>query len=119
MPSVSRKVLFIVTGDPRQSARPAEAIRVAAGLSAWGRAEIRLYLRGPAVYALSEYPEELVDEESYVRYLPLIAEGQQPVWVQRGAPGLRDLGEAVLTFEAIDDAELAVRAARHDILWRF
>ena len=37
------RVLFIVTGDPRTSPRPAEAVRIAAGVVAWKRADIAVY----------------------------------------------------------------------------
>jgi hypothetical protein len=113
------RVLVIVESDPRDSARPAEAIRITAGVAAWKRAELNLYLRGPAVHSLTEFADELVDEDNFTRYLPMLAEWQRPVLVEQGAKALEDLGDPVLEYREIDDAELAVRAGEHDIILRF
>src|SRR6266571_1733023 len=97
------RVLFIITGDPRSNRRPAEAIRIAAGVGVWKRALITIYLRDAAVLALSEHPDGLVDEEHYRRYFPLTRESGSPVYVQRGAPCLADIGQTQFHFEEIDD----------------
>lgn len=106
------RALFIVTGDPRKSARPAEAIRIAAGVGTWKKTDITVYLRDAAVLALSEYADELVDEDNYVRYFPIVAEFGRPIYVQRGAPFLAEIGESPLKFQEITDAELADLAAQ-------
>lgn len=111
--------LFIITGDPRTSARPAEAIRIAAGVGTWKKMAIRVYLRGAAVLALSEYADEFVDEDNYTRYFPIVGEFGGPVYVQQGAPLLAELGEAILPYEQIDDARLAELAAQHSYVVRF
>lgn len=111
--------LVIVTGDPRQSHRPAEAIRIAAGVGAWKKADITLYLRGPAVLALSEYADGFIDEDNYVRYLPIVKSFGRPVYVEAGAPLLAELGEATLPFEEIDDARLAALTAQSKYVLQF
>ena len=113
------KVLFIITGDPRTSPRPAEAIRIAAGVGAWKKADISVYLRGEAVLALSEFPDELVDEDNFTRYLPIIGDWGRPVYVQAGAPLLSELGEAPLKFEELTDDQLAQLAAQSHNVLRF
>ena len=105
-------VLFIVTGDPRTSHRPAEAIRIAAGVGTWKKVDITMYLREAAVLALSEWVDEFVDEDNYTRYFPIVGEFGRPVYVQRGTPALKKLGEPTLKFEEIDDARLATLAAQ-------
>ena len=112
-------LLVLVTSDPRTSARPAEAVRLAAGVGTWKKADVTLYLRGPAVRALGVWVDDLVDEDNFTRYLPIVGESGRPVLVQRGTPDLADLGEAPLAFEAIDDAQLAVLAARSNYVLRF
>ena len=112
-------VLFIITGDPRQSPRPAEAIRIAAGIGAWKKADITLYLRDAAVLALGEFTDELVDEDNFNRYLPIIGEFGRPVYVARGTDLLAELGEATLPFEEINNEQLAVLAARSNYVLRF
>ena len=116
---MSASVLFIVTGDPRVSPRPAEAIRIAAGVGAWQKAQITVYLRDAAVLALAEYTDELVDEDNFSRYLPIIGEFGRPVYVARGAAALAELGETTVRFEEIDDEQLAALAARSTYVLRF
>ena len=112
-------LLFIVASDPRTSARPAEAVRIAAGVGAWQKAEVHLYLRGAAVLALSEFADELIDEDNFTRYLPMLRHGDQRLWVQKGNPLLADLGQPALPFEEIDDAQLARRCAASSHVLRF
>src|SRR5271154_4565081 len=74
--------LVIVETDPRISARPAEGIRIAAGIGAWKKTDVTLLLRGPAGYSLQEYADELVDEDNFTHYLPLVAELPRPIYVE-------------------------------------
>lgn len=112
-------VLFLVTSDPRESHRPAEAIRVAAGIGTWKKADVRVYLRGPAIRALGEWVDDLVEEDNFTRYLPIIREWGHPVWVEAGAVAAADLGEATTPYEAIDDHELSRRCAQASSVLRF
>ena len=111
--------LFIITGDPRTSAKPAEAIRIAAGVGTWKKADISVYLRGPAVLALSEYVDEFIDEDNFSRYFPIVAEFGRPIYVQRGAELLGEIGESPLKYEEIDDAQLARLAGDCNYVLRF
>lgn len=111
--------LFIITGDPRKDGRTAEAIRIAAGVGTWKKVDVTVYLRDAAVLALSEYPDELVDEDNFTRYFPIVGEFGRPVYVQRGAALLGDLGEATLPYEEIDDQQLAELCARNRYVLRF
>jgi len=114
-----RRVLFIIASDPRTSARPAEAIRIAAGVGAWPGVEVRVYLRDAAVLVLGELSGALVDGQNFARYLPLIGEWGRPVQVQRGAPALVGLRHAPVPFEPIDDTELATLVAGATYTLRF
>ena len=116
---MKRRLLFIVTSDPRLSARPAEAVRIAAGVGAWETLEAVLYLRDAAVLALGESAEELVDGDNFVHYLPLAAEAGRRICVQRGSPLLTELGETRISFEPVDDDELARLAADSECVVRF
>jgi hypothetical protein len=116
---VKRRVLFMVTSDPRVSARPAEAVRIAAGVGAWETLDAVLYLRGAAVLALGEDAEELVDGDNFVRYLPLATEAGRRVCAQRGSPLLTELGETRISFVPMDDDELARLAADSECVVRF
>jgi hypothetical protein len=116
---VPRNILFIVNSDPRVSARPAEAIRIAAGVGAWKKVEVTLALCESAVLALSEFPDEFIDEDNFLRYLPIIGEFGRPVYVETGAPLLKDLGEAPVKYERITVAQLAALASASDCVLRF
>jgi sulfur relay (sulfurtransferase) DsrF/TusC family protein len=112
-------VLFIVSGDPRSSPRPAEAIRIAAGVGAWKKANITLYLRDDAVLSLSEFADEFIDEDNYTRYLPIVGEFGRPIYVQKNATQLSVLDESAFKFKEISDAELAQLAADSTYVVRF
>ncbi len=112
-------LLIFTTADPRVSPRPAEAIRIAAGVAAWKKVEVAVYLHGPSVLALSEFSDELVDADNFSQYLPLLAEGGRPVLVAEGSPWLREIGVATVPYRELGAPELAAMAARHDYVMRF
>lgn len=78
-------VLWIIESDPEVSHRPAEAIRVAAGISAWGRVNSRIYLHGAAVRILKEDRTGLCDETVLEKYLPVVLENGIPFSIEAGA----------------------------------
>lgn len=118
-PYMNPRVLFIITSDPRKSPRPAEAIRIAAGVGTSKKAGVSVYLRETAVLALGESVDDLADEDNFTRYLPLVAEAGGPIYVQCGAPWLAELGESPWRFQEITDAELADLAAKSNYVARF
>lgn len=75
------KGLFIIASDPRTSHRPAEAIRIAAGVAAWKKVRIDLCLMGDAARVLDESVDDLVDADHITRYLPLLRESGGEVFV--------------------------------------
>ncbi len=111
--------LFIIQSDPRLSGRPAEAMRIAAGVGAWKKVDVAIYLRQAAVLVLGEQAEALPDGEDYERYLPILRELASQVYVQQGAAALRDLGQATLPFQEISDEQLAALAAERACVLRF
>ena len=113
------RVLIVVESDPRTSGRPAEAIRVAAGIGTWRKVEILLHLRGPAILSLAQYSDEWIDEDNFGRYLPILQDLGRPVLVQQGARELAELGEPLIAFEEISDARWAELAAASHCVFRF
>jgi sulfur relay (sulfurtransferase) DsrF/TusC family protein len=111
--------LFIIQSDPRRSRCSAEAVRIAAGVGAWKKIGVALYLREAAVLVLGEQAEALMDGEDYARYLPVLRELGRPVYVQKGAAALGELGHATLPFEEISDEQLAGLAAAREYVLRF
>ena len=116
---MKRRALFIVTSDPRQSGRAAEAVRIAAGVGAWPQVEVTIYLRGEAARALGRDAEELVDGENFHRYLPMLCERGQRILVENTAAAALAAGETLAPFESMDDSALAARLATNDCVLRF
>jgi hypothetical protein len=116
---MNTSALFVIESDPRRSGRPAEAVRIAAGVGAWKKIQVAVYLRGAAVLVLGEGAEDLVDGENYARYLPVLQESGGPVYVQQGSALLGELGQATLPFEEISDEQLAGMAATRRCVLRF
>jgi hypothetical protein len=112
------KTLVIVETDPRTSARPAEAIRISAGIGAWKKTDVTLLLRGPAGYSLQEYPDELVDEDNFLRYLPLVAEAPRPIYVEDSFGDLPALEGSPWKYETISHDRALGLIREHDYLIR-
>jgi hypothetical protein len=111
--------LFVIESDPRQSGRPAEAVRMAAGVGAWRKVEVAIYLRQAAVLVLGERAEDLVDGENYARYLPILQDSDRSIYVQKGAVLLGELGQATCSFAEISDEQLAEMAAARSCVLHF
>ena len=112
-------ILFIIASDPRTSPRPAEAVRIAAGVCAWRKVAVTVYLRGAAVLALSEFPDDLADGDVFSRYLPLVRESGGLICAQHGAVLLNDLGGSPVSFHETGDDELAALVTKNDYVVRF
>ena len=112
-------VLFLVTSDPRISPRPAEAVRIAAGVGVWEKLDVTLCLRGPAVLALGADAEELVEGESFARHLPLLAGAGRPIFAQPAGLRVEEPAAPAVRATVIDDAQLAALAARSRCVVRF
>ena len=112
-------VLFVVNSDPRTSPRPAEAVRIAAGVGAWRKVAVTVYLRGAAVLALSEFPDDLTDGDNFSRYLPLLRESGGLICAQRGAALLNDIGRWPVAFHETADDELGALVTKNDYVVRF
>jgi hypothetical protein len=117
--TLNPRILFIIDSDPRSSARPAEAIRIAAGISVWKKVTVSVYLRQSAALILAEDLNDLRGQENYERYLPLLADSGCPIFVQSGATSLSGLGKSAVPFQEISDAELAELAAENSQVLRF
>jgi hypothetical protein len=118
---MKRRLLFLIETDPRLSPRPAEAVRIAAGLAPWPKIQLLIYLRGPAVGLLSEAAEDWPDGDHYAQYLPLLASRHFAFWIQSTVPISGGTTDNPYGFELdpIDDPQLAARAATCHALLRF
>jgi hypothetical protein len=116
---VKTRLLILITSDPRTSPRPAEAVRIAAGIGAWQKVEAALYFRDAAVLALGEDAEDLIDGESYALYLPVVSERGDRFFAERTAVTRHHLGKAPFKFATLDDGQLADLAAKSKYVMRF
>jgi hypothetical protein len=112
------KTLVLIETDPRTSHRPAEGIRIAAGIGAWKKTEVTLLLRGPAGYSLQEYADELVDEDNFVRYLPLVTEAARPIYLENSFTDMVALKGSAFSYEMISPERTAELVRDHDYLIR-
>ena len=111
--------LIIIETDPRTSPRPAEAIRIAAGIGVWKKTDVTLVLRGPvAGYSLQEYADELVDEDNFSRYLPLVAEAPRPIYLEDSFTDVAALDGSPWKYEVIPATKTAELVRTHDYLIR-
>lgn len=70
----AKTLLVAIGGDPHATDRPAEAIRVAAGIGAWKKVRVSVCLHGPALACLTEPSENLEAGELIAEHLPAILE---------------------------------------------
>jgi sulfur relay (sulfurtransferase) DsrF/TusC family protein len=117
--TMNRSILFVIDDDPRESGRPAEAIRIAAGVGLWDKVNVSVYLRDAAVLILGENTDDLVDADNYERYLPLLAKPDRPIYAQSGSPALKLMEKGPFLTQEISDAELTRLAAEHSQVIRF
>lgn len=116
---MTHRVLFLITSDPRTDPRPAEAIRIAAGVGARATPEVTVYLHGSAIRALDEASEPLVGRANLQLAWPIVNAWNRPIRVQRGAAELANLGEPAVRFEETDTATLAQIVRESTYVLRF
>ena len=113
------KTLVLIETDPRTSHRPAEGIRIAAGIGAWRKTDVTLLLRGPvAGYSLQEYADELIDEDNFTRYLPLVVEQPRPILLEDTFTDSAALEHSPWKYEVVPPAKTAELIRTHDYLIR-
>jgi hypothetical protein len=113
------RILIVITSDPRTSARPAEAVRIAAGVAVLEKVAVTVYLRGEAVRVVAESRDALMDEDNFTRYLPLLADKGRGIYTQEGAGNGWSGGEPIVATEEISDDALASLAARQNAVLHF
>jgi len=116
---VKTSALFVIDSDPRLSGRPAEAVRIAAGVGVWKKVDVAIYLRNTAVLVLGEDADSFVDGENYTRYLPVLRELGRPIYVQKGASVAESLAQKTYLIEEISDDQLGEMAAAHSCVLHF
>lgn len=113
-----RTLLIMIDSDPRKSSRPAEAVRIAAGVGAWNKVQVHLSFQGESVRCLDEFADELQNGELFVQYLPAISSHGGRLLVERNNPNLVSI-KATVPFERIAPEQMREFAAGMDHVMRF
>ena len=110
--------LFIISGDPLEDPRPAEALRIATGVAAWQKTRVHLYLDHPTVRALTHHAGELLEEHQFRHCLPELANPGQPLLLPVGTASGMDPDITTPHLQEITEHDLAALAAQsHCVLY--
>ena len=115
MSDTPKSLLVVVASDPRASHRPAEAIRLAAGVAAWRNVAVTLFFTGAGGAAVSGDCDDFVDEESYTRYLPMFVESGGRVYVESTTVA----SNSELPHEKLPRQQFAALPSKMTYLFRF
>jgi hypothetical protein len=94
-----RNLLILIGADPRTSSRPAEAVRIGAGLGAWQKVRVSVYFHGPAVACLTEFPETLEEGRLIEQYLPMILSHDGDLFAEADHPMLANRPSDLVVME--------------------
>lgn len=86
---MSKRIAVVISEDPRATARPVEALRIALGLYA-GDHKLTVVLLGQAPRLLKEDIEDITDAEILEKYLPSFKHLSIPFFIEEGT--VLDLG---------------------------
>jgi hypothetical protein len=112
-------LLVIVTADPQVSPRPAEAVRIAAGVAVWGKVRVILWLDGPAALSLEETRDDLRDVEGFSRHMEALRQAAGRVLVARDNPHLTGIRHGRVEFETVDPETLGDLIGQQHSVMRF
>ena len=113
-----RTLLIKIASDPRKSPRPAEAVRIGAGVGAWTKVKVHLLLEGTAVHCLDEFADELQNGELFLQYLPAILSHGGRIVVEGTNPNLNSIRPQI-AFERVTVKEIAQLAEEVDHVMNF
>jgi hypothetical protein len=115
-----KKAMIVVTADPRDSGRVAEAVRIAAGVGAWEKVTVNLCLANESILALGETVDDLVNGDVFENYLPLLLDGDSRLSILAGSAmsaAARDSRYAAVP--VIDPSTLGRFCREADVVLRF
>lgn len=92
-------VVVAVREDPRKSARPVEALRIALGL-ATGENPLTVILDGEAACMLANDEDSVLDGDILEKYLPSVRQMEIPLVVPEGSIKTMDLDTSFNLHEA-------------------
>ena len=117
-PGQLRRILMQVTGDPRKSGKPAEAVRAGIGLSAWSQVEVDFCFVGASALAFAEDLSGLLGEDLLERYVPSLLEWPRPIYLLAPLMKPLEMRGAGGKFVCLSKEESDRVEAEHDVLLR-
>ena len=113
-----RNLLIKIGSDPRKTPRPAEAVRIGAGVGAWNKVKVHLLLEGPALFCLDQFADELNQGELFTQYLPSILAHGGRIITDESNP-IRNSIKPALAFEQLPAAEITKFTEQADHVMEF
>lgn len=101
---MGHRIIFLIRSNPCESHKPAEAIRIAAGLGT-GKNFIKMIFSGESPRILSPDEEDLIDIEIIEKFLPLLKEWNIPLYVDKSSIADIELINSPYSFRIIDTEE--------------
>lgn len=101
---MAAKIIFLIRSNPCESHRPAEAIRIAAGLGI-GKNPVKVILSGESPRMLSYDEDDLVDLHIIEKFLPVLKEWDIPFYIDKDSMANIDLKQSPYNFRVIDTEE--------------
>jgi sulfur relay (sulfurtransferase) DsrF/TusC family protein len=113
---MSKRIAVVISEDPRTTARPVEALRIALGLCA-GDHETTVVLLGPASTLLMEDSEEIIDVDVLEKYLPSFKHLAVPFIVEAGTAMDVWSDDFSVTTRTVDEIKQFVRSADRSLIF--
>ena len=114
-----RSLLIRISSDPRKSPRPAEAVRIGAGVGAWNKSQSPSPPRRPRLSSASmNSPTNSKAANSSPQYLPSILHHGGRIMVDQSTPTLQSIKPAI-PFEKLPAAEITAFTTSADHTMNF
>lgn len=112
-------MLVIITSDPREGLRTAEALRMAGGIGVWQQVKVNVCLRHEASRAMGERVEALHGGRLFEQFIPMVRESGGEVYVQTNEETCMEIDPDTLLTRNLKEQRLAELAAEADYVLRF
>lgn len=110
-------VVVAIRQDPRKSAQPVEAMRIALGLAA-GDNPLTVILAGEAPHLLAEEEDTVLDGDILEKYLPSVKEMNIPFIIPQGSLKAMDVDPDFNVREAsLDDVRQLIATADRTLVF--
>ena len=113
---MSKRIAVVISEDPRMTARPVEALRIALGLCA-GDHETTVVLLGQASTLLMEDADEIIDVDVLEKYLPSFKHLAVPFVIEVGTAMDRWSDDFFVITRTADEIRQFVRSADRSLVF--